>query len=71
MDGIDHKRLKTVRIIQSSVPDPNPHPPDPDSPDPHVFELPGSGSTSQKYGLLGLLGEEFSIGPLGPLRECR
>jgi hypothetical protein len=22
-------------------------------------------------GLLGLLGEEFSIGPLGPLRECR
>jgi hypothetical protein len=21
-------------------------------------------------GLLGLLGEEFSIGPLGPLREC-
>ncbi len=21
--------------------------------------------------LLGLLGEEFSIGPLGPLRECR
>jgi hypothetical protein len=24
-----------------------------------------------KNNLLGLLGEEFSIGPLGPLRECR
>ncbi len=27
-------------------------------------------SVSVSY-LLGLLGEEFSIGPLGPLRECR
>ena len=29
----------------------------------HVYGLRGY--------LLGLLGEEFSIGPLGPLRECR
>jgi hypothetical protein len=29
------------------------------------------GQVTYLLGLLGLLGEEFSIGPLGPLRECR
>jgi hypothetical protein len=36
-------------LIRNSVPDPDPNL-DPDLPDPHVFEPPGSGSISQRYG---------------------